>query len=54
MAHLAAGGSLEPEPVGPPEVVFPAARNDDRLAKLEREVAALRADLDELKRRLGE
>jgi uncharacterized protein YceH (UPF0502 family) len=39
---------------GPPEVAFPAARNDDRLAKVEREVLALRAELDELKRRLGE
>jgi uncharacterized protein YceH (UPF0502 family) len=44
----------EPEPIGPPEVVFPATRNDERLAKLETEVAALRADLDELKRRLGD
>jgi uncharacterized protein len=49
-----AGGAQELEPVGAPEVVFPAARNDDRLAKLEREVAALRTELDELKRRLGE
>ncbi len=39
---------------GPAEVAFPAARNDDRLAKVEREVAALRAELDELKRRLGD
>jgi len=37
----------------PPEVSFPASRNDARLAKLEREVLALRAELDELKRRLG-
>ena len=44
----------EPEPIGPPEVVFPATRNDERLAKLETEVAALRAELDELKKRLGE
>ena len=44
----------EPEPIGPPEVVFPATRNDERLAKLETEVAALRAELDELKRRLGD
>jgi uncharacterized protein len=47
-------GEREPEPAGPPEVVFPAARNDDRLAKLEHEVAALRLELNELKRRLGE
>ncbi len=39
---------------GAAEVVFPAVRNDDRLAKVEREVAALRAELDELKQRLGE
>jgi uncharacterized protein YceH (UPF0502 family) len=38
----------------PAEVDFPAVRNDERLAKVEREVAALRAELDELKRRLGE
>jgi uncharacterized protein len=44
----------EPQPIGPPEVVFPATRNDERLAKLETEVAALRAELDELKRRLGD
>ena len=44
----------EPEPIGPPEVVFPATRNDERLAKLETEVAALRAELNELKKRLGE
>jgi uncharacterized protein YceH (UPF0502 family) len=56
VAHAPAGqvGDREPELAGPPEVVFPAARNDDRLAKLEHEVAALRLELDELKRRLGE
>jgi uncharacterized protein len=47
-------GDREPEPAGPPEVVFPAARNDERLAKLEHDVSALRAELDELKRRLGD
>jgi uncharacterized protein YceH (UPF0502 family) len=47
-------GDREPEPAGPPEVVFPAARNDDRLTKLEHEVAALRLELDGLKKRLGE
>jgi hypothetical protein len=54
--HVTAGsvGDREPEPAGPPEVVFPAARNDERLAKLEHEVAALRLELDELKKRLGE
>ena len=53
-AVASASVSQEPESVGAPEVVFPAARNDDRLTKLEREVAALRTELDELKRRLGE
>jgi uncharacterized protein YceH (UPF0502 family) len=55
-AHVTAGSlsDREPEPAGPPEVVFPAARNDDRLTKLEHEVAALRLELDELKKRLGE
>ena len=33
---------------------FAATRNDERLAKLEMEVAALRSELDELKKRLGE
>jgi uncharacterized protein len=35
------------------EVAVPAGR-EDRLAKVEREVLALRAELDELKRKLGE
>jgi hypothetical protein len=35
------------------EVAVPSGR-EDRLAKLEREVMALRAELDELKRKLGE
>ncbi len=35
------------------EVAVPSGR-EDRLAKLEREVLALRAELDELKRKLGE
>ena len=41
-----AGGS-------PPEVTFPASRNDERLARLEEEVQALRAELMDLKSRLG-
>ncbi|MBS0418559.1 MAG: DUF480 domain-containing protein [Proteobacteria bacterium] len=53
-ARSAVGGLQELEPVGPPEVVFPATRSDDRLAKLEHDVVALRAELNELKRRLGE
>jgi uncharacterized protein YceH (UPF0502 family) len=39
--------------VSAPEVSFPASRNDERLAKVEQEVLALRAELDDLKRRLG-
>ncbi len=53
-AHAGSMSEREPEPAGPPEVVFPATRNDERLATLEREVAALRLELDELKRRLGD
>ena len=49
---LAAGTDRDVE--SPPEVSFPAARNDERLEKLEREVVALRTELDELKRRLGD
>jgi len=52
--HAASVGDREPEPAGPSEVVFPATRNEERLAKLETEVRALRAELDELKRRLGD
>ncbi len=47
-AAIGGGGA-----VSPAEVSFPASRNDERLAKLEHEVAALRAELDDLKRRLG-
>jgi uncharacterized protein YceH (UPF0502 family) len=36
-----------------PEVSFPASRNDQRLARVEQEVLALRAELEDLKRRLG-
>jgi uncharacterized protein len=65
-AHLFSGPVVggvskdaEPEPDQAPtsmsasEVVFPASRNDERLAKVEKEVVALRAELDDLKRRLG-
>lgn len=48
----AAGGG-EPLPMSPAEVSFPASRNDERLAKLEKEMTALRAELEDLKRRLG-
>ena len=39
--------------VSAPEVVFPASRNEDRLTRLEEEVQALRAELTDLKSRLG-
>jgi uncharacterized protein len=39
--------------VSAPEVSFPASLSEERLAKLEREVQAMRAELDELKRQLG-
>jgi uncharacterized protein len=45
-AEIAEGRSMA-------EVTVPAGR-EDRLAKVEREVLALRAELDELKRKLGE
>jgi uncharacterized protein len=66
-AHLFSGpvaqGESHPAPasathpaalISAPEVSFPASRNDERLAKVEQEVRALRAELEELKRRLGE
>jgi len=37
----------------PPEVAFPASNNEQRLARVEEEVRILRAELDDLKRRLG-
>jgi len=45
-AEIAEGRSMA-------EVMVPAGR-EDRLAKVEREVLALRSELDELKRKLGE
>jgi uncharacterized protein YceH (UPF0502 family) len=45
--------SAERTTVSAPEVIFPAARNDERLARLEEEVQEMRAELDDLKRRLG-
>ena len=41
------------DPESAPEVSFPDSRQDERLAKVEQEVLALRAELDDLKRRLG-
>lgn len=40
-------------PVPAPELSFPASRNDERLARVEEELRELRAELDDLKRRLG-
>ncbi len=40
--------------ISAPEVTFPASRNEERLSKLEEEVQSLRAELSELKNRLGE
>jgi hypothetical protein len=44
--------SLHPSGASP-EVTFPASLNDERLANLEAEVEQLRAEVAELKRRLG-
>jgi uncharacterized protein YceH (UPF0502 family) len=55
--HASEHGSLktyaEGTAVSAPEISFPASRNDERLAKVEQEVSALRAELEDLKRRLG-
>jgi uncharacterized protein YceH (UPF0502 family) len=51
--HTSAKSHEEGTTVSAPEVSFPASRNDERLAKVEQEVLALRAELDDLKRRLG-
>jgi uncharacterized protein YceH (UPF0502 family) len=39
--------------VSTPETAFPALRQDQRLARLEEEVRALRAELNDLRARLG-
>ena len=51
--HTSAKSHDEGTTVSAPEISFPASRNDERLAKLEQEVSALRAELEDLKRRLG-
>ena len=55
--HTSEHGSLkshaQSNAVSAPEISFPASRNDERLAKVEQEVLALRAELEDLKRRLG-
>jgi len=58
-AELAAHAGVErasAEPravVSTPETVFPALRQDERLTRLEEEVRALRAELNDLRARLG-
>ena len=66
-AHLFSGAVADAAPAQPavvhdpsersaisaPEVTFPASRNDERLLRLEEAVDALRAELDDLKARLG-
>jgi uncharacterized protein YceH (UPF0502 family) len=51
--HPSLRSHAEGTTVSAPEISFPASRNDERLAKVEQEVAALRAELEDLKRRLG-
>jgi uncharacterized protein YceH (UPF0502 family) len=57
-SHVSGHGSLQTHgqstAVSAPEISFPASRNDERLAKVEEEVLALRAELEDLKRRLGD
>jgi uncharacterized protein YceH (UPF0502 family) len=45
---------VERAPISAPEVTFPASLNDERLARLEAEVQALRTELTELRNRLGD
>lgn len=54
-AGAAGGGSASSlHPSGsPPEVIFPASMHDERLAKLEAEVQQLRAEIAQLRKRLG-
>jgi uncharacterized protein YceH (UPF0502 family) len=51
--HTSLKSHAESSTVSAPEISFPASRNDERLAKVEQEVSALRAELEDLKRRLG-
>jgi uncharacterized protein YceH (UPF0502 family) len=54
-AHAGVGktSAEPPAPVSTPETVFPALRQDQRLTRLEEEVRALRAELNDLRARLG-
>jgi len=54
-AHLFSGPVADVAPQShEPRVALPASSDNDRLAEVERQVLALRAELDELKRRLGD
>jgi uncharacterized protein len=55
VARSAAGGGAEPRgPLSTPaETAFPDMRQEQRLARLEEEVRALRAELNDLRTRLG-
>jgi hypothetical protein len=49
----ASGGSEPRASLSPAETAFPDMRQEQRLARLEEEVRALRAELNDLKTRLG-
>jgi uncharacterized protein YceH (UPF0502 family) len=54
IARAAAGGASEPRSsLSPAETAFPDMRQEQRLTRLEEEVRALRAELKDLKTRLG-
>jgi uncharacterized protein len=55
LAHSAASGAAEPRGAlsTPAETAFPDMRQEQRLSRLEEEVRALRAELKDLKTRLG-
>jgi uncharacterized protein YceH (UPF0502 family) len=52
--HTSLKSHAEGTTISAPEISFPASRNDERLARVEQEVLALRAELEDLKRRLGD
>jgi uncharacterized protein YceH (UPF0502 family) len=51
--HAAATAGELRSPIATPETAFPDMRQEDRLERLEEEVRALRAELNDLKSRLG-